>query len=70
MPHMLVSLGRDVFSLVYAIHPKPSIVRKAIEQALRIAPGAGVSYQDLTSGAWYRVTRLTEENKPRETGIG
>ena len=60
MPHMLVSLGRDVFSLVYAIHPKPSIVRKAIEQALRIEPGLGVSYRDQASGAWYRVTKLAE----------
>jgi hypothetical protein len=63
MPHMLVSLGKDVFSLVYAIHPKPSVIRKAIELAFPIAPGLAVSYQDTASGAWYRCTKLTEEDK-------
>lgn len=63
MPHMLVSLGKDVFSLVYAIHPKPSVIRKAIELAFPIAPGLAVSYRDTASGAWYRVCKLTEEEK-------
>lgn len=63
MPHLLISLGRDVFSIVYAIHPKPSVIRKAVEQAFGITPGLAVSYRDNTSGAWYRVTKLAEEEK-------
>lgn len=63
MPHLLISLGKDVFSIVYAIHPKPHTIRKAVEQAFGIAPGLAVSYRDNTSGAWYRVTRLTEEDR-------
>jgi hypothetical protein len=64
MPHILIPLGSCVFSMVYAIPPKPSTVRKAVSEAVRIAPGLSVSYRDNASGAWYRITKLTEE-KPQ-----